>query len=145
LASLRIVFFREAHLPRIMPIERASFGEDAYPRSLFREWQATPGSLFLVARAGSSVAGYALGFAHEGAGEIVSIAVACAFRGKGVGGALMGRLVEKLAAAGAMRVELMVRPDNLAAIRLYRRFGFRRVRRVPGYYEDGGDAWLMRK
>ena len=128
-----------------MQIERACFGPDAHTPALFREWRATDGSVFLVARVGRLIAGYALGFGSEGAGEIISIAVAPAFQGTGVGGALMKSLLERLGAAGARRVELMVRRANAPAIRFYRAFGFRRVRRVANYYEDGGDGWLMRK
>jgi ribosomal protein S18 acetylase RimI-like enzyme len=38
----------------------------------------------------------------------------------------------------------MVRTDNAAAARFYRRFGFRRLGLEPRYYEDGADAWRMR-
>jgi ribosomal-protein-alanine N-acetyltransferase len=40
-------------------------------------------------------------------------------------------------------VELMVRTGNTAGAQLYRSLGFRRVRMVPRYYEDGGDGFLM--
>jgi ribosomal-protein-alanine acetyltransferase len=145
LAAIRTIRFREAHLPRIMQIERASFGRDAYSRSLFQELHAEPGSLFLVARRGASIAGYIVGCAQAGVGEIVSVAVDPAHRGAGVGAALVERLLSMLAEAGVGRVELMVRTDNRGAIRFYRLFQFRRVRRVRGYYEDGGDGLLMRK
>lgn len=38
----------------------------------------------------------------------------------------------------------MVRRDNAAAIRLYKKFGFVRTARINGYYEDGSAAWRMR-
>jgi ribosomal-protein-alanine N-acetyltransferase len=145
LPAIRIVRFRKEHLPRIMQIERASFGRDAYSRSLFRELHGAHPGLFLVARRGTSVSGYIVGCAGAGIGEIVSVAVDPAHRGAGVGAALVEHLLGKLAAAGVARVELMVRLDNHPAIRFYRQFGFRRVHRVPGYYEDGADGWLMRK
>ncbi len=139
--DVRIVRFRTEHLPRIMQIERASFSRDAYSRSLFRELQAAPGSVFLVARLGRAVAGYIVGIGSE----IVSVAVDPVRRGAGVGSALMRHALAELASAGTEHVELVVRTDNLAAIRFYRLFGFRRLRLVAGYYEDGGDGWLMRK
>lgn len=36
-----------------------------------------------------------------------------------------------------------MRVSNETAIAFYRRFGFTRVRRVRGYYEDGEDGWRM--
>ena len=38
-----------------------------------------------------------------------------------------------------MRLE--VRSDNPAAIALYERRGYRRIARLPGFYEDGADGW----
>jgi ribosomal protein S18 acetylase RimI-like enzyme len=38
----------------------------------------------------------------------------------------------------------MVRSDNGAAKHFYERFGFKRVRTVPGYYEDGASGVRMR-
>ena len=57
----------------------------------------------------------------------------------------MQHLLEALSRSGACRLELMVRTENLGAIRFYHRFRFRRVRLVEGYYEDGTPAWLMRR
>jgi ribosomal protein S18 acetylase RimI-like enzyme len=34
-----------------------------------------------------------------------------------------------------------VRTDNRSAIALYERHGYTRVRRLPGFYEDGADGW----
>jgi ribosomal-protein-alanine N-acetyltransferase len=57
----------------------------------------------------------------------------------------MRETLRRLVSRGDARVNLTVRVSNQDAIRLYLRFGFRRVRRVPGYYEDGEDGWRMRK
>jgi ribosomal-protein-alanine N-acetyltransferase len=56
---------------------------------------------------------------------------------------LMRHTLRKLRSAGVRRVELMVRSGNTAGAQLYRSLGFRRVRLVAGYYEDGGDAFVM--
>ena len=39
-------------------------------------------------------------------------------------------------------VSLFVRPDNAAALRLYRRHGFEQHAALRGYYTDGSDAAL---
>lgn len=135
--------FRSGHLDRVMAIERASFGRLAYTRGMFLDLYRHCGPLFLVARRGRLMAGYAVACREGREAEIVSIAVALAFRGQGVGTALMERLLDLAAAGGASRVRLMVRTDNQAAIRFYRGFGFRRARRVARYYEDGADGYRM--
>lgn len=128
-----------------MEIERASFGRQSYSRGLFRELYDQCRGLFFVARRGKHVAGYIVGSMDGAEAEIVSIAVDPKVRQEGVGRALMERLMDAASSAGAKWMSLMVRTDNHAALRFYRGFGFRRLRMVPGYYEDGADGWLMRR
>jgi ribosomal protein S18 acetylase RimI-like enzyme len=50
-----------------------------------------------------------------------------AVRGQGHGGAMLRATLERLRARGVSEVGLEVDPDNIAAVRLYTRFGFRVV------------------
>jgi ribosomal-protein-alanine N-acetyltransferase len=77
--------------------------------------------------------------------EIFSIAVDPTHRRHGIGKAHMTRALAKLKASGVHCVRLAVRPENLAATRLYSILGFHPVRRIPRYYADAGDALQMRK
>lgn len=43
------------------------------------------------------------------------------------------------------RVYLEVACDNEAALALYHKLGFNKLRRVQGFYQDGADAWTMEK
>ena len=74
-------------LGRILEIEAASFGADAYDRNLFAEYTRKCGGLFLVAEWGNKVCAYSITvLSPGGAGkraELVSVAVDPAFRGKG--------------------------------------------------------------
>lgn len=51
------------------------------------------------------------------------------YRGKGVGTALLTKLMDELKARGISKLSLSVDPDNCAAVKLYRRFGFKEVGR----------------
>ena len=141
--AVQIVPFSLRHLPRVLRIERASFGREAWPRSLFLEYYRECREGFLVAKLGGRIAGYILICMARRGAEIDSIAVHPDYRRCGVADALMDHSLRALAAAGVRRVELMVRPDNTAGLRLYRSWGFRRARLVRGYYEDGEDGVLM--
>jgi ribosomal protein S18 acetylase RimI-like enzyme len=77
--------------------------------------------------------------------EIHSIAVSPTQRGQGVAFALVKRVMELLGQRGFKTVSLNVQLENDAAIGLYRKIGFQRVRRVNGYYEDGAPACRMRR
>jgi ribosomal protein S18 acetylase RimI-like enzyme len=57
-------------------------------------------------------------------GEIGLIAVAHDAQGRGLGGLLVGRALEDLAARGASRVSVVTQGRNLRAQRLYQRLGF---------------------
>ncbi len=141
--DIQIVPFRLRHLPRILKIERASFGREAWPRRYFLELYGECRDFFIVAKVRGRIAGYAVACAAKRESEIASLAVHPDYRRLGVGDALMRHTLRALPPAGIRRVELMVRPANAAAARLYRAHGFRRVRLERGYYEDGGDAYLM--
>jgi len=135
--------FRLRHLPRVLRIERASFGVEAWPRRYFLELYRDCRCFFVVAKMRGRIAGYAVACVEKRNAEIDSLAVHPDYRRQGVADALMRHVLRELGAAGIGRVELMVRTGNTAGAQLYRSLGFRRVRLAPGYYEDGGDGVLM--
>jgi ribosomal protein S18 acetylase RimI-like enzyme len=84
-----------------------------------------------------------------GFGEL-AMAVACDWRGHGVGSALMAAGIEWSPDRVLHKLSLDVFPDNTAAIALYRKFEFvdegRRVkqyRRANGEFWDGIDMGLL--
>ena len=77
--------------------------------------------------------------------EIMTVAVAKASRGAGVGRALLAFHVARLEAIGIADIFLEVETGNAAALALYRRYGFAEVGARPNYYrkEDGGRAGAL--
>jgi ribosomal-protein-alanine N-acetyltransferase len=130
-------------LRRILEIEAASFGRDAWDRPIFEDALDRSPGLFVVARLAGRIAGYSITFIERGAAELVSIAVHPKYRRNGVGEALMHFTLPDLKQRGVARWRLMVRIDNEQAIGFYRGFGFERIRTVRGYYGRGVDAWRM--
>ncbi len=142
-APLRVRAIRLKDLERVMEIERASFGAGAYERALFLEYYRATGSIFLGAVRAGRILGYSLAAIRQQRAELVSIAVDPPERGRGAAAMLIESLVRRLRRRRVTRISLMVRTENRAAEDLYRKHGFRRIRRVPRYYEDGADGWLM--
>ena len=132
-----------ADLARIVEIETASFGEEAYECNLFADYMRKCGALFLVAERSGKICGYLLSCLPGPSAELVSVAVAPEIRGKGAASALLESLLRRLRRRGAARLHLVVRVNNRAAHAFYEKYGFRRLRTVPGYYEDGGDGVSM--
>lgn len=83
-------------------------------------------------------AGLVLARFGGGEAEILSIGVAPAARGAGLGHRLLEAVAIHAAAAGADSLFLEVAEDNLPALRLYERFGFHAVGLRPAYYARAG-------
>jgi ribosomal-protein-alanine N-acetyltransferase len=76
--------------------------------------------------------------------HISTIAVHPQWRGRGLGELLLVSLLEKGGALEARRATLEVRVSNLAALGLYRKYGFEIASRRKGYYADNNeDAYIM--
>ena len=87
--------------------------------------------------------GFVLARAVAGEAEILTLAVAPAARGKGLGRALLQAAISKAQALGAQTMFLEVGADNPAALALYAGLGFTKVGDRKGYYQ-GRDALVLR-
>jgi len=138
-----------ADLDAIMAIEHATFPADAWSASSMRAELAGAHGYYLVAVGdGDAIEGYAglLAPAGAGQGDIQTIAVAEAARGRGTGRALLEALLAEAGRRGADEVFLEVRAGNETAQRLYASLGFERIAVRPHYYQpDNEDAWVMRR
>jgi ribosomal-protein-alanine acetyltransferase len=141
--------FRVGDLPRVMQIERVSFGPDSYSASTFlaHVFRDRKG-LFVAEDDQGHVVGYALvrlglGWIGTKRGGITSIAVDPARRRSGVGSALVAHSLDYLRAHHVDEADLEVNVDNRAAQSLYESFGFRRARLIPNYYGQRRDGMKM--
>lgn len=76
--------------------------------------------------------------------HISTLAVARDWRGLGLGSLLVLRLLERAVRLNAQVATLEVRVSNLAAQKLYRKYGFQTVGIQSGYYRDNQeDALIM--
>jgi RimJ/RimL family protein N-acetyltransferase len=96
----------------------------------------------LVAMAGAEIVGSLhVELSRFGFGEI-GMAVAREWRGRGVGSALLAAAIEWARERGLHKLTLGVFPHNVAAIALYRKFGFlEEGRRVKHYRRASGELW----
>jgi len=92
------------------------------------------------AMSGRALAGFILSRMAAGEAEILSVAVAARWQGRGLGRRLLDLHLRRLAGHGIGAVFLEVEEGNKPALRLYDRAGFRQVGRRPAYYQQPGDA-----
>jgi ribosomal-protein-alanine N-acetyltransferase len=94
---------------------------------------------------GPTLIGFVVSRLTAGEAEILSVAIAPAWRGRGRARPLLDLHLRRLAGLGARTVFLEVGEQNAAACRLYRRAGFYEVGRRQGYYPGGGAALTRRR
>jgi len=88
----------------------------------------------LVAREGGTVVGWAAlsrvsaRAVYAGVAE-VSVYIASSIQGRGIGGALLRRLITEAESEGMWTLQAGIFPENTASIKLHRRVGFREVGR----------------
>jgi len=135
-------------VPDLVVLERVLFQEDAWSEpTWWGELAQGPARRYLLDRdpASGAVRGYA-GVALNGPdADVMTIAVAPTAQGRGLGRRLTQALVDVAADAGASQLLLEVRADNLPAQRLYAGTGFERIAVRRRYYQDGVDAWILRR
>ncbi|MEU1704493.1 ribosomal protein S18-alanine N-acetyltransferase [Streptomyces sp. NPDC005706] len=134
----------------VLGLERELFPDDAWSRGMF--WSelahsrgAEANRRYLVAEGDGRIVGYA-GLAAAGdLGDVQTIAVARSHQGTGLGGRLLTELLKAATAFECAEVMLECRVDNVAAQKLYERFGFVPIGFRRGYYQPGNvDALVMR-
>ncbi len=101
---------------------------------------------FGAALPGRQADGFVLARIAADEAEILTIAVARAKQGQGLGQLLMEQVLRHLHAQRTERLFLEVEETNLRALALYRRLGFVQVGQRPGYYHQfgGASALVMR-
>jgi ribosomal-protein-alanine N-acetyltransferase len=142
------VAFRDMTLDDVSAVnalEQRLFPADAWPLEMFLAELTQPETRrYVVAESGGAIVGYAGLMCIEPIADVQTIAVVPEFEGRGIGSALLTRLIDEARRRGAADVLLEVREDNPRAQQLYVRFGFEQIHIRRKYYRDGVDALIMR-
>jgi len=142
--DLEIDTMKMDDLDYVMEIEESAFSMP-WSRWMFeRELLYKEDSHFLVLRCGAVIIGYIGFWMVEYEAHIVTIAVRRDFQRRGIGGILIASALDLAVSLGADRATLEVRVTNLAAQKLYYKFGFEIVAIRRRFYSDTGeDAYVM--
>ncbi|MEM2942324.1 MAG: ribosomal protein S18-alanine N-acetyltransferase [Candidatus Bathyarchaeia archaeon] len=145
--------FTNEDLEEVMKINRCCLPEN-YSANFYIEIYRNCPDAFLVAEAQGRLVGYVMCRAESGLsdfirmkpvrkGHVVSVAVMPEYRRLGIARSLMSSAITALSTYGCSEVFVEVRVTNEPAIQLYKKLGFEMMRRVPRYYYDGEDAYVM--
>ncbi|HDM66780.1 MAG TPA: N-acetyltransferase [Thermoplasmatales archaeon] len=119
---------------------------ERYNPSIFSTFYETFPEGFLVVEYNGLIVGFIVGvLTPSSCGRILMIGVDAAHRRKGLGSKLLEELLKEFTQRGVTYVELEVATGNTAAISFYRKHCFEIVECIPGFYQDGRDAYIMRR
>jgi len=134
---------------RVIEVENATFSTP-WPKDIFyREISENDHAYYFVMLLDGKIIGYVGVWVVIDDAQITNIAILPEYRGKKLGEKLFRYTIQKLIAMNVSRLSLEVRESNIAAQKMYRKFGM-----VPGgvrknYYvdnqEDGIVMWVNLK
>lgn len=126
----------------VADLDLRCFGADACSREYFFQVAQDERFEFWVAESDGKIIACAGAETDSDTAEIESLAVELDYRRRGIGKILLMKLIDAVRERGVTFIVLEVRPSNMAAIELYKGFGFQIVERAEDYYQDE-DAWIM--
>ena len=135
----------KSHIDGIIEIENESFAIP-WSRSSIEKELKNNFAIYAVAIENNKVLGYGGMWHVVNEGHITNIAVHKDYRRKGIGQAIIEKLVEIAEEKEMIGLTLEVRKSNTPALELYKKNGFKLEGIRPEYYEDNKeDAYIMWK
>lgn len=140
---IELCLAKEGDAPALAALEKESFSHP-WSENAFLTLLKDENSRCVMLREGTELLGYLTLTMVLDRAQINTVAVSSAHRRQGLGKRLLEEGIRWCREANMSAIELEVRAGNLAALTLYRRFGFVEVGRRKGYYRDPAeDAVLM--
>lgn len=141
--------FRQANafdLPVFVSLDKELFPYSPWSASQYKEEFSSPTRHFVVALDDAqSIVGYAGVFAPGGAeADVLTVGVTPSHRGKGIARQLMALITDWARLQGSTAMMLEVKVDNLEAIGLYEKLGYKKLNLRKDYFGAGLDALVMR-
>lgn len=142
--AVELIPMKRRHVRQVMRIEGQVYPRPWSAALFLQEISRRADRVYIVARHGDEVIGYAGMMTSGLEAHITTIAVDPAFHRHRLGTKLMVGLLDAARQRGANAVSLEVRKSNLGAQRMYEKFRFKPVGIRKGYYiETGEDAIVM--
>jgi [ribosomal protein S18]-alanine N-acetyltransferase len=136
----------EQDFDEILRVEEESFNSyDKMDCAALNEFFSDFSEGFYVIISGNKITGYCIFFIDGGEGYIESIAVYGTCRKRGIGSLTLRFIIKCFMKWNIKIINLHVRINNQAAITMYEKLGFVRIKIVEKFYSDGGPAYFYSK
>jgi ribosomal-protein-alanine N-acetyltransferase len=141
IAGVKLRKYREGDFDTLCEIDWKCFPQGiAYSPPEMRAF--LKGAVALVAE---NHAGTAVAFLVARKNRVITVDVLPRYRRRGIARALMAECEKRLRAQGQRKILLETGVRNRPAQALYRALGYSKVKRLPHYYLNGEDGWLLVK
>lgn len=128
------------NLDRLCEIETESFGKEAFTRQQIAHLLAGHNSISLIARENGKIVGFIIGIIYVErnflTGHILTIDISPTQRRKGIGSRLLQEIEKIFKQNGVKTCRLEVRENNIAALNLYQKFGYKKMGKLENFYGD---------
>jgi len=135
-------------LDRLFEVETECFKEEAFTKEQIAQLLKEYNCVSLVARVGGVIAGFVIGMMYVDRkalrAQILTIDVSPAYRRRGIGQLLLREIERIFRDKGVKASTLEVREDNIAAINLYRKLGYKNVGKLRNYYGDANGIYFKK-
>ncbi|MGQ9538515.1 MAG: ribosomal protein S18-alanine N-acetyltransferase [Candidatus Bathycorpusculaceae bacterium] len=136
------------YLDRLYEIEMECFTREAFTKQQIAQLLANPNSVSLIAKGDNKIVGFIIGMLsiedNMLIGHVLTIDVSPSHRRKGVGIKLLHEIEKIFKDKQARICRLEVREDNVAALNLYRKLGYKKVAKLEYYYGEAHGILLKK-
>jgi len=136
------------HLDKLYEIEMECFEREAFTKQQIAHLLTDYNSVSLVAKVNSEIIGFIIGIIYlernSPTGHILTIDISPIYRRKGIAQKLLQEIEKIFKEKGVKACRLEVREDNIAALRLYQKFGYKKVAKLKNYYGNAHGIYLKK-
>ena len=136
------------HLDRLIEIEMECFEKEAFTKQQIAYLLTDYNSISLVAKINDKIVGFIIGKINVQrkslAGHILTIDISPTHRRKGIAERLLQEIEKIFREKGIKVCYLEVREDNIAALSLYQKSGYKKIGRLKNYYENAHGIYLRK-
>jgi ribosomal-protein-alanine N-acetyltransferase len=136
------------HLDKLYEIEMECFKREAFTKQQIANLLTDYNSVSLVAKANGEIVGFIIGMIYlernSLTGHILTIDISPIHRRKGIAQKLLQEIEKIFKGKGVKTCRLEVREDNIAALRLYQKFGYKKVAKLENYYGNAHGICLKK-
>jgi len=136
------------NLDRLYEIEIECFEREAFTKQQIAHLLTDYNSISLVAKVNGEIIGFIIGMVYfernSLVGHIFTIDVSPTYRRKGIAQRLLQEIEKIFKEKGVKACHLEVREDNIAALSLYQKLGYKKVARLKNYYGNAHGVYLRK-